>query len=537
VNVAADRVTIEQGAAIFTETFGEGAGGNVSIQGIQGPGSPAESVILSGGGLISNFTFGSGAGGGISITAKILDLNGGSTLQSSTFGSGPNGDILVSVQRASLSNGATFDSVTSFSGETPPVGGTITVQGLQGSGSKANSLTLEGPGTALKSEAFGGGRLGKIEVHAKTVNLMDGAAIKAGTPLDTATAGTITIDADSLGLSGGSSISSHAFNLDAGPVSITADQFSLDKSTIATDTSSPTGGHGGNVDLNVGSASLSNGATINSSASNTGVAGNINILASGSVTMTSGSTITASSTGTGNAGNISIKAGNQLTMTDSSITTEATEASGGQVTISAPEMVHLINSKITTSVAGSDTDTFGGNITIDPQFVVLQNSQILAQAFAGNGGKISIISDVFLADPFSQENISATSTLGISGTVDIRSPVSNISGIIGRLPESVLAAQALLRAACAARLAESQVSSFVERGRDSIPIGPDGLLATPYLPPSSEPSLQMGSVPVDSGRESWSESFRASAVQVRRLFGPDLTPRVQLLSGDASCGS
>jgi hypothetical protein len=97
------------------------------------------------------------------------------------------------------------------------------------------------------------------------------------------------------------------------------------------------------------------------------------------------------------------------------------------------------------------------------------------------------------------------------------------------LPESVLAAQALLRAACAARLAESKVSSFVERGRDHIPVGPEGLLATPYVPPSFEPSTQMSSAGASPGE--------TSRIQVRRLIGQDLTPGFYLLSGDAACQS
>ncbi len=57
----------------------------------------------------------------------------------------------------------------------------------------------------------------------------------------------------------------------------------------------------------------------------------------------------------------------------------------------APEMVQLINSQVSTSVGGNvgvPGASNGGNIKIDPQFVILQNSQILAQAFAGAGGAI-----------------------------------------------------------------------------------------------------------------------------------------------------
>jgi large exoprotein involved in heme utilization and adhesion len=210
-------------------------------------------------------------------------------------------------------------------------------------------------------------------------------------------------------------------------------------------------------------------------------------------------------------------------MQNSSINTSAGLSDGGNIEVNFNDMFRMSDSVVTSSVGNpAKTDTQGGNITIDPNNVILQNSQIIAQAFAGTGGNITITSGVFLADPSSL--VDASSALGVSGAVDIRSPVSNISGVIGRLPESVLAAQALLRAACAARLAESQVSSFVERGRDHIPVGPEGLLATPYVAPSSEPT-QMSSA-----------QLRETGVQVRRLMG-DLTPRVHLLSGDAACQS
>jgi filamentous hemagglutinin family protein len=454
VNVAADRVTMEQGAAIFTQTSGLGAGGNVSIQGSQGAGSPADSVTLSGSSQVGNFTFGSGTGGGISITAKSLDLNGGSTLQSGTFGSGPNGAIVVSAQHASLSEGATFQSITAFSGDNPPVGGKITVQGLPEPGNpvtKANSLILDGPGTGLKTVALGGGHLGDIEVHAKTVSLMDGAVIQAGSPVDTATAGNVTIDADSVGLSGGSSISSHAFDLGAGQVTITAnDQLTLDHSSIETNTSSPTGGSGGNVVLDVGSISLSNGATINSS-----------------------------STGTGNAGNITINSDSNILMQNSSVTTEASQASGGQVTFTAPNMIQLVNSKISTSVAGSGTDTAGGNITIDPQFVILQNSQIIAQANAGSGGAINVTAEVFLADPNSV--VDASSQQGPQGTVNIQSPVQNVGGHLTPLSQQFSSAAALLAQQCAARAADGKFSTFVVAGREGLPVEPGGFLASPSL--------------------------------------------------------
>jgi filamentous hemagglutinin family protein len=583
ITAKVDKLELMNGASITSKTSSLESrppdspdfakGGNITVQGLPGvTDNPATSVTLTTGSRIATETFGSGDGGQVAITSESLKMDN-SIIATATSQTGDGGDIVVSVSEARLSGGATIKSNTVLDAapDATPAGhgGTVTVQGLDGDKSKADIFSASDK-SGMISTAFGSGRLGNIEVFAKTVSLTDVSLIQAGTQQDTGkTAGDVFIDADSVSISGGSSIRSQVFFADAGKVTITADQLTLNNGTIEVSTHGI--GDGGNVVLNVGSMSLANGATISSSSSGmdvgAGNAGNVTINASGpftssastiatsaenakggdilinaqNVQLSNGSLISASSNapftqvGEGNAGNIKITSDSNFIMQNSSMTTEAAHTSGGTIEIKAPEMVQLINSNIKTSVKGTQGDTAGGDITIDPQFVILQGSEILAQANVGTGGNITITSNVFLADPTSV--VDASSQLGVSGVVDIRSPVSNISGIIGRLPESVLAAQALLRAACAARLAESQVSSFVERGRDSIPIGPDGLLATPYLPPSSEPSSQMGSVPVDSGREPKGESFRTSGVQVRRLIGADSIPRVQLLSDDIACGS
>jgi large exoprotein involved in heme utilization and adhesion len=125
-------------------------------------------------------------------------------------------------------------------------------------------------------------------------------------------------------------------------------------------------------------------------------------------------------------------------------------------------------------------DTAGGNITIDPQFVVLQNSQIIAQAFAGAGGAINIIAtSAFIADPASI--VSASSTLGVSGTVNILSPVQNIGGELTALTQEFSSAAALLAQQCAARAADGKFSTFVVAAREGLPAEPGGFLASPSL--------------------------------------------------------
>jgi filamentous hemagglutinin family protein len=561
--------SIQSSSQMHNFTPGLGQGGNVTIQGLEGAGSAAESVALSSDSSLSSATSGSGEGGRVAITSKSLTMEGAATTvntQATDVGRG--GGIVVSVQHASLSAGATIKTLTITGDPNAPAGASVTVQGLGAPGDMADSVALSGLGSGIVSDAQGADTVsaGDVSVHAKSIILTDGAVIQAGTLDTTAAGGNVTIDADSVDISGGSGISSQARNSAAGQINITANTLTLNNVSIASNTVSS--GRGGDLVLNVGSMSLSNGAKINSSTSETGragditmnvgtlsladgssissasigtevatnpddgttqapgTAGNVVITASGSFTndassiatsaeanhggdisiaaasvqLSNGTVITANSNaplevtklvldqngllvsqavGDGNAGDITIHSGSTFVMNSSSITTEATQASGGQVEITAPDMVHSINSKISTSVAGSETDTAGGDIMIDPQFVVLQNSQVLAQAFAGTGGNITIISNVFLADLSSSVN--ASSQLGISGQINIQSPVQNLGEQLTPLSQQFSSAAALLAQRCAARVADGKFSTFVVAGREGLPVELGGFLASPSL--------------------------------------------------------
>jgi large exoprotein involved in heme utilization and adhesion len=195
------------------------------------------------------------------------------------------------------------------------------------------------------------------------------------------------------------------------------------------------------------------------------------------LTLTDGARLTAESTGPGNAGNVIVTTQAPFLLTNGSVVTRATQADGGNIQITTPTLLRLRDSTIT-AVVGGGAGTVGGNITIDPQFVLLQNSQIIANAFAGTGGTIDIqAQQVFLADPLSR--VSATSTLGINGRVNIQAPVTNISGAVAPLPQAFAQPAELLRSRCAERLWEGTVSRFVVGGRDGVPLEPGSLLLSP----------------------------------------------------------
>ena len=172
------------------------------------------------------------------------------------------------------------------------------------------------------------------------------------------------------------------------------------------------------------------------------------------------------------AGDISIEAGNTVELSGGTISTETLDADGGNITITASQLVYLLNSVISTSVSGGLGD--GGNITIDPVFVVLNNSSIIANAHGGNGGNILIVAENFFQDENSI--VEASSDLGIDGTVIIESPDENISNNLADMPESLLAEIELASQQCDLRT-RKDISSLVLVGRDGLPPSPDDYVA------------------------------------------------------------
>lgn len=237
-------------------------------------------------------------------------------------------------------------------------------------------------------------------------------------------------------------------------------------------------GPAGDIDVRATSVTIQNGGKISAETTGTSsnaTGGSIIITATDQVMLKNGASITASSTGPADAGNISVDAGRQLDIQDSSITTEAREASGGNIEIKAIDLIRVANGSISSSVQGGPS-TAGGNITIDPKTVVLQDAKILASAQQGNGGNITITTPLFLADPRSV--VDASSQFGLNGSVTIQSPTSNLSETVGQLASKTSPPQVLLQNRCVA-LAGGEQSTFILTGRDILPSQPGGWLSSP----------------------------------------------------------
>ena len=472
LSLRVDELTISRGGRIVSQ------GGDLSIQGLSA--SASNDVVLSGlgeGARESQINMvGGGIGGGEDSGAGTLSIHTTRLLLTD--------DARINSEANTLSGGLT--SIVASESVTVEQGAKIRVGGGNGGSLEITAPTILLDGGSLQTTSGPALVSGPVTVNTTNLTLQNGGQINSGESAfagPTEGGGGVTIR----GVQGqGSS---------ADAILITGHDSAGNVSGINSATSGTL--PGGDINVSALTVTLQDGGTLNSTTAGIipeATGGNITVTANQGVQLTSGSSIAASSSGPANAGNIVINAGNQLTMTNSAITTQATapetDASGGNITVTAAELVWLTNSQLNASVQGSST-TVGGNIIIDPQSVVLQNSHILAQATQGNGGNITITTNLFLPDATS--TVSASSQFGQQGTVLIQSPVSPASGKIMPLGKSPLLSTAMFNQRCTA-LAEGTFSSFTVAGRETLPSEPGSWLSSPLaLQTMSEDKLQQAS--------------------------------------------
>ena len=492
ITLLAKNIMVQDHASITAATGGKGNAGNISLTAL-------DQLLLQSAGTVTTSTSGSGKGGTITIQAKAVLLDGpGTSITADTLR--PFADLTITINILHPNDGDLIVQIDSPAGTRVAllsrVGGTghdfintgFSDQATQSITTGAAPFT----GTFTPREPLG--QLIKELVAGNwTLNVQDKATGNVGTLQNwTLQVGTQTFQ----------STGAPRAIPDNGTLRSTITVANPTATTVQGVGEAP--GIGGDVTINAGSVIVQNGATVSATSRGSGKGGIVTVNATGPVslsgpgsglstnaeasgaggdinvtaanlTLDNGAAISAKSSSTGNAGTITINAGSEFLSTNGSVTTESLNASGGNITVLATDMVHLKNSQITASVQGGPQTT-GGNIFIDPQFIILQNSQIIAQAFQGQGGNINIVANTFLPDASSL--VSASSQFGLSGTVNIHSPVQNLSGALVPLKQSYLSGNTLSNQRCVARMAEGQVSTFVITEQDGLPQEPGGLLSS-----------------------------------------------------------
>ncbi len=310
---------------------------------------------------------------------------------------------------------------------------------------------------------------------------------------------------------------------DAGPggnLSITTDHLEIrDGGQIST--SSFGRGDAGSIDIDAGVVEISGTSGDNESgvfaqATDGDAAGEISISAERGIRLADGARVTAQSTGTSDAGSIEIVAGPHLEIIDSAITTRSERSSGGQIDIQAHELVYLLNGEISTEVE-SDVGEKGGDIRVDPQFVVLNEGRIIADGGeAGSveiGGTLFVSAPFYASAPFSEfvpfairldtgddipDRGSVISAISrdesvLNGAINANTPETELVAELAALPQSYLDASALLGSACDART--SPAGSFQVQARSAVRGPPDA----PFAPPEQlRPTPAVGAAGADA---------------------------------------
>jgi filamentous hemagglutinin family protein len=404
---------------------------------------------------ILSATVGGGKGGSIALTAKSISIENGAFVTTATVGGAGAGSVDLDADRIRLVNGGFV--------------GSSSLPDLSGRpGSSAGDVRL----AARESIELAGRR--QVELHDVALeewSRVDVAALGSGTP------GTLSLEAPRIAIDAGavSAVSVSApGSADAG-ISLVADELQV-RNGGRVDASSFAAGPGGSIDLRAARsiAIEGDGSGIASRTGGSGPGGDV-VLHAPVIRLADGAEASATSeSGLGPTGAIfaSLIADHLLSVPEQPATGDA-----GSVRLEAAKLVHLDRAEVTTSAPHSAAS--GGNITIDPVLMVLENgSRIAATSGAGSGGHIVIAANHYFASADSV--VSAASGIPeLSGTIELRSPEASLTDDLTPLPANVLDASSLMAASCGARTSGAPSGTFAVRGPGGIPAEPDGWLRAP----------------------------------------------------------
>ena len=466
-------VIIENGAAVSVGTSGKGDAGNVEI-------NATDSISLSNSGFINSSVNpnqgAEGKGGQIKLNASSVDLNNSSRIAASTFGKGDAGQIELNATKSiSLSGSSLIDSNVGAGAE-----------GKSGS-IDINTQTLKLiDGSQIASSVFGKGKGGEININASESVTFSGigstgfgsGVITETQPGASGDAGNITVTTDNFRITDNAIVNARTFNDgDAGNITFNANTFTAINGGQV-NTSTLNSGDAGNINLNIkdkiiltGNEQGFTGLGAATSTESTGKGGSI-IIDPRLVIIENGAGVSVGSDGSGDAGDISLQAGT-LQLNNGFITAQTASTQGGDINLQIGELLLLRNqSQITTTAGTAQAGGDGGNIDINSKFIVApqnENSDITANAFTGNGGKVNINSSGIFGierqqDVTGKSDITASSRLGISGETNINADdTSSIQNSFTELPPNI-DTDAIIANSCIARSSQKQENSFTNTG-------------------------------------------------------------------------
>ncbi|MBD2354519.1 S-layer family protein [Tolypothrix sp. FACHB-123] len=419
-------------SGIRIETFGIASGSNISVM--------TPKLTLQQGAGLNSTTLGTATGGNIEVQAGAIEISGFSpinptgvsSLSTGSYGSGNAGDVLVNGNSLVISDGASLSSFTFTSGSS----GKVTVSNKN---TTVMGESVYGVYSNLSSTTLATGNAKTLTLDTARLQILDGGVV-AATTFYTGHGGDLNINAtESIEVSGrsrsnNSSINSSVLHLPSQLQQVLEQRFGLPNLLAA----------------NAGNATISTPNLI----------------------LTDGGSVSVTSQGSGNGGNLNITANNIRLERQASIQAQTESGNGGNLTLQVGQLLMLRDKSAIAATAGGNGD--GGNININAPIIVgIENSDIIANAFRGRGGKIQIATQGMIGLQFRpqltpENDITASSQFGMSGTVQINNIGADPNSGLIELPVNVTDPSQQIATGCAS----DQGSKFVATGRGGIPENP-----------------------------------------------------------------
>ncbi len=445
-------------SAVEADTYGDEEGGMTDIQ--------VNEMLLNQSDVFSDTT-GKAGGGSISLrVAESLVMSGGSHIFADATGkepdSGDAGDVLIETKFLSLTD---HDMISSDTKEGGGNGGMVRITGP--GGGFAESIRVSNASRISSGASYSSypdaGRGGTVELKAENIVLEDGGNIFSESNGD-GNGGNIRIEASE-------SLIFQGLDPEGDPSRAYTSAFGTREHA----------GGAGDIFIESGKVLFRDGGGVNAHTEGPGNAGNIT-LNIGNLRLDSGGTISSASTSEtlgGDAGKITIRTVGSITLSgESAITTQAQDAGKGQIAIDMGGWLYLTDSRITTSIRKGGEDA--GNIHTSQDVLILNRSEIVANAYRGRGGNIHIFANPLVRS--SRSRVDASSALGVDGTVyTVGANEDNLSGLT-ILPSAFFDAARWMKTPCSTR-SGGDISRFVMTGMDGLPASHDDLLESPLFVP------------------------------------------------------
>ncbi|MDJ0593295.1 MAG: filamentous hemagglutinin N-terminal domain-containing protein [Pleurocapsa sp. MO_226.B13] len=440
ISITTGSLKVLNGAILSASTNGEGNAGIVTIQATESVVFDGEDIDGEGSGAFSQVRpRGRGNAGGISITTSSLEVTNGAELSVSTIGEGNAGSMTLTASEKVLFDGETSIGLNSgaFSLVDP------LARGNAGSISITTGSLSVTNGAQVSASTRGEGNAGSVTIHAADSVVFEGESSRFGSggalskvqPRAVGNAGGVEISTGSLSVTNGAQVSASTLGEGkAGSIAVTANTLeATNGGQLLTSTSGSF--NAGDITLKVTDSIIlteaDSGLFASTTVGSSGQGGSI-FIDPRIVVIRDGATISVNSQGEGTGGNIFLQADSLTLDNGASISAQTASNTGGDIALQMQDLLLLRNqSQISTTAGTAQAGGDGGDINIAADLIVAfpqENSDITANAFAGDGGNIQIDTEnIFgfaLQENSNLSDITASSEFGFDGTVNI-----NTSGL------------------------------------------------------------------------------------------------------------